>query len=87
MPRACAIFNRASEPEHRKVERRKNRQNLNNRLAQGKTQEVIVGAEYSGAMGGASFDHDVTRIVAQHSVTEATTGLLPQDVKRTNELK
>jgi hypothetical protein len=24
---------------------------------------------------------------AQHSVTEATTGLLPQEVKRTNELK
>jgi len=56
--------NCASETEHRKVERRKNRRNLNNRLAQGKTQEVIVGAEYSGAMGGASFDHDVTRIVA-----------------------
>src|SRR5215510_931369 len=54
----------AFEPEHRKIERRKNRRNPNNRLAQGKTQEVIVGAEYSGAMGGDSFDHDVTRIVA-----------------------
>jgi hypothetical protein len=54
----------ASETEHRKVEWRKNRRNLNNRLAQGKTQEVIMGAEYVGEMGGISFDHDVTRIVA-----------------------
>jgi hypothetical protein len=38
--------------------------NLNSHLAQGEIQEVIVGAEYMGAMGGASFDHDVTRIVA-----------------------
>jgi hypothetical protein len=64
VPRACAIFNCASEPEHRKVEWRKNRRNPNNRLAQGKIQEVIMGAEYVGGMGGVSFDHDVTRIVA-----------------------
>src|SRR5215470_5096296 len=30
----------------------------------GKTQEVYVGAEYTATMGGLSFDHDVTRIVA-----------------------
>src|SRR5215510_15186416 len=54
----------SSETEHRKVERRKNRRNPNNHLVQGKTQEVNMGAEYSGAIGDTSFDHDVTRIVA-----------------------
>src|SRR5215510_11599848 len=33
-------------------------------IAQGKAQEVIMGAEYTGMMGDTSFDHDVTRIVA-----------------------
>src|SRR5215475_7301445 len=31
---------------------------------EGKTQEVMMGAEYTAMMGGASFDHDVTRVVA-----------------------
>ena len=41
-----------------------------------------VAAPGAGALPPQSIQHP-----AQHSVTEATTGLLPQEVKRTNELK